>query len=107
LRKAITERTRLVCCAHVSNVLGTINPVREIGRLAHQAGALFLVDGAQSAPHMPVNVKEIGPLPTSPAGGWCSGWTADKRMRGYPLIRFSSVAPVNKCAARHGGAGRK
>ncbi|MCK4315501.1 MAG: cysteine desulfurase [Anaerolineae bacterium] len=60
LREAITGRTRLVCCAHVSNVLGTINPVREIGRLAHQAGALFLVDGAQSAPHMPVNVKEIG-----------------------------------------------
>jgi len=60
LREAITGRTRLVCCTHVSNVLGTINPVREIGRLAHQAGALFLVDGAQSAPHMPVNVKEIG-----------------------------------------------
>ncbi len=60
LSEAITGRTRLVCCAHVSNVLGTINPVREIGRLAHQAGALFLVDGAQSAPHMPVNVKEIG-----------------------------------------------
>jgi len=60
LKEAITERTRLVCCAHVSNVLGTINPVREIGRLAHQAGALFLVDGAQSTPHMPVNVKDIG-----------------------------------------------
>jgi len=60
LREAITGRTRLVCCAHVSNVLGTINPVREIGELAHQAGALFLVDGAQSTPHMPVNVKEIG-----------------------------------------------
>jgi cysteine desulfurase/selenocysteine lyase len=60
LREAINERTRLVCCAHVSNVLGTINPVREISRLAHQAGALFLVDGAQSAPHMPVDVKEIG-----------------------------------------------
>jgi cysteine desulfurase/selenocysteine lyase len=60
LRQAISERTRLICCAHVSNVLGTVNPVREIGRLAHQAGALFLVDGAQSVPHMPVDVKEIG-----------------------------------------------
>jgi cysteine desulfurase/selenocysteine lyase len=60
LREAIGERTRLVCCAHVSNVLGTINPLREISRLAHQAGALFLVDGAQSVPHMPVDVKEIG-----------------------------------------------
>ncbi|MEE8391546.1 MAG: cysteine desulfurase [Anaerolineae bacterium] len=60
LREAITERSRLVCCIHVSNVLGTINPVQEIGRLAHQVGALFLVDGAQSVPHMPVDVKEIG-----------------------------------------------
>jgi len=60
LREAITERTWLVCCTHVSNVLGTINPVKEIERLAHQAGALFLVDGAQSVPHMPVDVKEMG-----------------------------------------------
>jgi cysteine desulfurase/selenocysteine lyase len=41
-------------------VLGTINPVREIGQMAHQAGALFMVDGAQSVPHMPVSVREIG-----------------------------------------------
>lgn len=60
MREAITERTRLVCCTHVSNVLGTINPVREIGHLAHQVGALFLVDGAQSVPHLPVDVKETG-----------------------------------------------
>jgi len=59
LSQSITERTRLVCCPHVSNVLGTINPVRKIGRLAHQVGALFLVDGAQSVPHMPVDVKEL------------------------------------------------
>ena len=60
LSGALTERTRLVCCAHVSNVLGTINPVQEIGRLAHQAGALFLVDGAQSVPHLPLDVKAMG-----------------------------------------------
>jgi len=60
MREAITARTRLVCCTHVSNVLGTINPVQEIGQLAHRAGALFLVDGAQSVPHLPVNVREIG-----------------------------------------------
>lgn len=60
MQEAITERTRLVCCAHVSNVLGTVNPVHEIGRLAHAAGALFLVDGAQSVPHLPVDVQEIG-----------------------------------------------
>jgi len=60
MREAISARTRLVCCTHVSNVLGTINPVQEIGQLAHRAGALFLIDGAQSVPHLPVNVREIG-----------------------------------------------
>jgi cysteine desulfurase/selenocysteine lyase len=54
------ERTRLVALTHQSNVLGTINPVAEIARRAHQAGALVLVDGAQSVPHMPVNVQELG-----------------------------------------------
>jgi len=59
-RALLTDRTRLVCCAHVSNVLGAINPVREIGQLAHRVGALFLVDGAQSVPHLPISVREIG-----------------------------------------------
>lgn len=58
--KLITKSTRIVTVAHVSNVLGTINPVREIGKLAHDAGALFIIDGAQSVPHMPVDVKQIG-----------------------------------------------
>lgn len=57
--KLIDERTKLVSVTHVSNVLGTINPVKEIGKIAHEKGALFLVDGAQSTPHMPVNVKDI------------------------------------------------
>jgi cysteine desulfurase/selenocysteine lyase len=60
LKASLTERTRLVCCAHVSNVLGTVNPVREIGSLAHEVGALFLVDGAQSVPHLPTSIAEIG-----------------------------------------------
>ena len=60
LSRAITERTKLVACAHVSNVLGTINPVRQIGEMAHQVGALYLVDAAQSVPHMSVDVSEIG-----------------------------------------------
>ncbi len=55
----LNERTRLVCCCHVSNVLGTVNPVREMARMAHDAGAYFLVDGAQSVPHFPVNVQEL------------------------------------------------
>jgi len=60
VKSAVTDRTKLICCAHVSNVLGMINPVKEIAGIAKSAGALFLVDGTQSAPHMPVNVGEIG-----------------------------------------------
>ena len=56
----LTARTRLVAITHQSNVLGTINPVREIAARAHDAGALILVDGAQSVPHMPVHVQELG-----------------------------------------------
>ena len=55
----LNERTRLVGCCHVSNVLGTVNPVREMARMAHDAGAYFLVDGAQSVPHFPVDVQEL------------------------------------------------
>ena len=55
----IGPRTKLVGCIHASNVLATINPVRELARLAHANGALMLVDGAQSAPHLPVDVREL------------------------------------------------
>ncbi|MCA9915431.1 MAG: aminotransferase class V-fold PLP-dependent enzyme, partial [Anaerolineae bacterium] len=54
-----TQPVRLVTIMHMSNVLGTINPVAEIARLAHEHGALILVDGAQSVPHMPVDVQAI------------------------------------------------
>lgn len=54
------ERTKLVAVGGMSNVLGTINPVAEIGRQAHEVGALFLVDGAQSVPHLPVDVRALG-----------------------------------------------
>jgi cysteine desulfurase / selenocysteine lyase len=59
LDRLLTDRTRLVAITHQSNMLGTINPVREIAARAHDAGALVLVDGAQSVPHMPVNVQEL------------------------------------------------
>jgi cysteine desulfurase/selenocysteine lyase len=58
LRK-INERTKLVAITQMSNVLGTINPVREMAALAHRVGALILVDGAQSVPNMPVDVQEL------------------------------------------------
>jgi cysteine desulfurase/selenocysteine lyase len=53
-------KPKLVAFTHVSNTLGTINPVREIVELAHAAGALVLVDGAQAVPHVPVDVQELG-----------------------------------------------
>ena len=57
--KLFTSRTKLVSVAHVSNVLGTINPVAEIIRIAHSHGVPVLIDGAQSVPHMPVSVRAL------------------------------------------------
>ncbi|OGS48286.1 MAG: cysteine desulfurase [Euryarchaeota archaeon RBG_16_68_13] len=56
----LTKRTKIVTVAHVSNVLGTINPVKEIAKRAHEVGAVCVVDAAQSVPHMPVDVQDIG-----------------------------------------------
>ncbi|MGD0115707.1 MAG: cysteine desulfurase [Dehalococcoidia bacterium] len=58
-QRFVGERTKLVTLTQMSNVLGTINPVREIGALAHRYGALVFVDGAQSVPHMPVDVQDL------------------------------------------------
>jgi cysteine desulfurase / selenocysteine lyase len=58
--RLIGPRTKLVGCVHASNVLGTINPVEKLADMAHENGALMLVDGAQSAPHAPVDVRELG-----------------------------------------------
>lgn len=57
--KLLAQGPKLVAFTHVSNVLGTINPVKEMVASAHQAGALVLVDGAQSVPHLPVSVKDL------------------------------------------------
>ncbi len=56
----LSERTRMVAVAHISNSLGTINPVRDIVEAAHARGIPVTVDGAQAAPHLPVNVRELG-----------------------------------------------
>ena len=55
----ITDKTKIVSIAHVSNVLGVINPVKELAALAHAHGAVMVVDGAQAVPHMPVDVQAI------------------------------------------------
>jgi cysteine desulfurase/selenocysteine lyase len=59
LPQLLELQPRLVSLTHMSNVLGTINPVKEIVRLAHQAGAVTLLDGAQSVPHFPVDVQDL------------------------------------------------
>lgn len=58
-KKTISEKTKIVALAHVSNVLGTITPIKEIAAIAHKFGAVILVDGAQAVPHMEVNVVDL------------------------------------------------
>lgn len=60
LKEVVGERTRLVSTWHMSNVLGVVNPIARIAELAHRVGALLLVDGAQAAPHLPVDVEALG-----------------------------------------------
>jgi len=56
----LSPRTRLVSLSHVSNALGTVNPVERMTELAHAAGAVVMIDGAQAAPHVPIDVQRIG-----------------------------------------------
>jgi cysteine desulfurase / selenocysteine lyase len=58
--RLVGSRTRIVALAHVSNVMGTVNPVREIADLAHAHGAVVVLDGAQAVPHLPVDVQQLG-----------------------------------------------
>ena len=58
-RAKLNEQTKLVSLAHASNVLGVINPIKEIAQLVHQQGALLVVDGAQSIPHMKIDVQDL------------------------------------------------
>ena len=55
----ITDRTKLVAVTHVSNVIGRVNPIRQLADMAHKHGAVLVVDGAQSTPHIPVNVQAL------------------------------------------------
>jgi len=59
LGKYLSKKTKLVAVTHMSNVLGTINPVKKIAEMAHDVGSKILVDGAQSVPHLPVDVQDI------------------------------------------------
>lgn len=59
VRKTVTANTKIVSAAHVSNVLGTINPIKEIAKIAHENGAVMVVDGAQSTPHLKIDVQDL------------------------------------------------
>ncbi|WP_121640091.1 cysteine desulfurase [Virgibacillus sp. Bac330] len=59
VREMVSEQTKIVAMTHVSNVLGTINPIKEVATIAHDHGAIMVVDGAQGAPHMKVDVQEL------------------------------------------------
>lgn len=59
IKETITKKAKIVALTHVSNVLGTINPIEEIAKIAHENNALMVVDGAQAAPHMPIDVKRL------------------------------------------------
>lgn len=58
-QRLLSPKTRLVAITHISNSLGTLNPIKEMVRIAHQAGAKVLVDGAQAAPHIPIDVQDL------------------------------------------------
>lgn len=60
LEAALSERTKLVAAVHASNAVGTVNPVKQIADMAHALGAWHVVDAVQSAPHLPIDVQEIG-----------------------------------------------
>lgn len=60
IAEQITEKTKIVAMTHVSNVLGRVNPIREVAAMAHRVGAVMVVDGAQSTPHMPIDVQHLG-----------------------------------------------
>ncbi|SES65881.1 cysteine desulfurase / selenocysteine lyase [Salinibacillus kushneri] len=59
VEKTISDRTKIVAMGHVSNVLGTINPIKEVAEIAHRNGAIILVDGAQSTPHKRIDVQDL------------------------------------------------
>ena len=59
VRQTVTNKTKIVAMAHVSNVLGTINPIKAIAKIAHEQGAIMVVDGAQGIPHLQIDVQDL------------------------------------------------
>jgi len=103
LEKAINKNTRLVAMSHLSNALGNIQPAREVGRICREQGALFLLDAAQSLPHMAVDVKDLdcdflcfsGHKMLAPTGSgvlWIRGLKKDERDGGQRVTKEQRMA---------------
>jgi cysteine desulfurase / selenocysteine lyase len=87
LRKVISKKTKIVAVAHVTNVLGYIAPIKELAKVAHEYGALMVVDGAQSVPHIPTDVKDLDCDFLSFSGHKLCGPTGIGVLYGkYPLL---------------------
>jgi cysteine desulfurase/selenocysteine lyase len=88
------EKTKIVSCVHMSNVLGTVNPVKDMARWAHAAGAIMVVDGTQAAVHLDVNVSDIGCDLYAMTGHKLYGPTAIGALYGTDAI-FEQMQPFN------------
>ena len=97
LEDMITDKTKIISVSHSSHVLGTILPVREIAAIAHRRGIALLADGAQTAPHMPVDMQELD----------CDFYTFSGHKMGSPTgvgVLYGKEQWLNKIAPLNGGA---
>ena len=114
VKKALSTRSRIVALTHVSNVLGAVNPIKEICAQAHAAGARVVVDGAQGVPHVKVDVRDLDVTSTSSRGTRCSGpwrqassgdvancWIRCRRTTSAAIwLMMSSSTALNSSTAR-------
>ena len=102
IRAAVRPHTRLIVLIHASNVTGTIQPIADVGQIARQAGVLFLVDAAQTAGHLPINLRE---LPVDLLA--CSGHKGLLGPLGTGLLYIRPGAEEHVKSFRQGGTGSR